>query len=161
MRYAISKDSQGECVSPPLTNCPFHLDTNLSRCQKLSVSISALLTHEFFPWPWHFVGAEGVFQIVYSCVSVWQNDHVETIANDQGNYMTPSYVSSSIWSATRRRIKLPWTPMICMLSSLLLFRKICPNLMSWSVSMLSIHWMQVQRHWSPVWRQALSFQGHQ
>ena len=28
----------------------------------------------------------------YSCVSIWQHDQVEIIANDQGNNTTPSYV---------------------------------------------------------------------
>ncbi|PRQ59136.1 putative Heat shock protein 70 family [Rosa chinensis] len=29
----------------------------------------------------------------YSCVAVWQQDHVEVILNDQGNRTTPSYVA--------------------------------------------------------------------
>jgi L1 cell adhesion molecule like protein len=29
----------------------------------------------------------------YSCVAVWDHDHVEVIVNDQGNRTTPSYVA--------------------------------------------------------------------
>lgn len=29
----------------------------------------------------------------YSCVAVWQHDHVEVIVNDQGNRTTPSCVA--------------------------------------------------------------------
>ncbi|KAJ3677026.1 hypothetical protein LUZ60_002750 [Juncus effusus] len=35
----------------------------------------------------------GIFYRKYSCVGVWQHDHVEIVANDQGNRITPSYVS--------------------------------------------------------------------
>jgi L1 cell adhesion molecule like protein len=31
--------------------------------------------------------------ITYSCVAVWRHDQIEVIANDQGNKITPSYVS--------------------------------------------------------------------
>ncbi|KAK2393797.1 heat shock cognate 70 kDa protein [Trifolium repens] len=29
----------------------------------------------------------------YSCIGVWQDNHVEIIPNDQGNRITPSYVA--------------------------------------------------------------------
>ncbi|CAG8708024.1 8504_t:CDS:2, partial [Funneliformis mosseae] len=29
----------------------------------------------------------------YSCVGIWQNERFEIIPNDQGNHMTPSYVT--------------------------------------------------------------------
>ncbi|KAM3703891.1 hypothetical protein ACB094_04G135500 [Castanea mollissima] len=29
----------------------------------------------------------------YSCVAVWQRDHVEIVTNEQGNRMTHSYVA--------------------------------------------------------------------
>lgn len=37
----------------------------------------------------------------YSCVGVWQNGHVEIIANDQGSRTTPSYVS---FEGTQRHV---------------------------------------------------------
>jgi molecular chaperone DnaK (HSP70) len=36
-----------------------------------------------------------LFFKTHSCVSVWQGDRFEIIANDQGNRTTPSYVSFS------------------------------------------------------------------
>lgn len=35
------------------------------------------------------------FGTSYSCVGVWQNDHVQIISNDHGNITTPSYVGFS------------------------------------------------------------------
>ena len=31
--------------------------------------------------------------LIFSCVGVWQNDRVEIIANEQGSFPTPSFVS--------------------------------------------------------------------
>ena len=31
--------------------------------------------------------------MIYSCISVWQNERVEIIANDQSYHTTPSYVA--------------------------------------------------------------------
>ena len=37
----------------------------------------------------------------YSCVAVWQHDHIEIIVNDQGNRTTPSQVA---FTATERLV---------------------------------------------------------
>jgi ribosomal protein L28 len=77
--------------------CPaLHNHSNFSptssSCLKLSVSTLAQptrkhLTQSLYPFHCAYVS--------FSCVGVWQNDHVEIIANDQGNCTTPSYVSFS------------------------------------------------------------------
>jgi hypothetical protein len=47
----------------------------------------------FFPITSPFFLVVNVF--LFRCVGVWQNDHVQIIADSQGNRTTPSYVSFS------------------------------------------------------------------
>uniref|UniRef100_A0A2N9IAF2 Uncharacterized protein n=1 Tax=Fagus sylvatica TaxID=28930 RepID=A0A2N9IAF2_FAGSY len=45
----------------------------------------------------------------YSCVAVWQHDHVEIIVNDQGNRTTPSYVA---FTDAKRLIGRRFNPLV-------------------------------------------------
>ena len=65
----------------------------MSSSKAIGIDLGTLFSY-FFPSHFTFLPGSQLF-FLFRCVGVWQNDHVQIIADNQGNLTTPSYVSFS------------------------------------------------------------------
>jgi len=64
----------------------------MSSWRAIGIDLGTLFSYFF---PNHFTFLPGSQFFLFRCVGVWQGDHVQIIADNQGNRTTPSYVSFS------------------------------------------------------------------